>query len=467
MLERNRPAFFVFDPPGGMARKFATYLVLHGVDFLLDKLDKTTHGLGFPFCPPSLNSDPDQQEAENRQTISETNAAVVRSEGKLDTTKNHMIHRGLSDAFLLLIYQRTPVPFYLLKDCFNGDTDNAQYLLRNCTNPEIVLRFEYYHALRGQQRQFEVGPAERRLIEICGCPQLRKRCQATFDLEAFINGGGIALFDGSSLNNLSRQDAALIMGMVLLLLIALARSGRLKRRLVIVIDEGLNAGIIDANITRALKEAGKWGIEFHLITQSPLFSDPEITEGLMMCDVIYFFKQINPKAAMFAAEICGTMTLDPLKVKEIITRVHKEHAGVDIQEIETSSEQFDPHGKKRGGGKNKGFIALPIYRDKEEQQIVRQSLDDQIKLMAQHFMLLGVGETVIKEGSTVVQPPGQLPMLDMPLRANDPWQLFPRITLGERKLQVYLDSLKTRPEFQFPLPFTTCLPKKQRRTAME
>lgn len=468
MRERNRPAFVVFDPPGSMVRKLGTYLTLHGIPFLNDAVRETSGVLGYTFCARSQNPDPDQEEAENRETISDVIAALLRAEGKMDATKNQMIQRGLIDALMLLIYQDTPCPFYLLQHCFFGESEQAQYLLAHCTSPEIALRFAYYHGLKGPQRQFEVGPAERRLMTVCSCPQFRKRCQETFDLAHFLNNGGILLMDGSSKGNLSREDASLVMGMVLLRIISLARSGKLTRRVVLIIDEGINTGLIDGNLARALKEAGKWGLEFHILMQVPETVDPEVSEGINQCCTIkYCFKQASPKSARFLAEILGTLTMDPMRVKEVITRIRKEHSGdVEIQRITHTNESEDEHGNKRKGI-TEGHIAIPKFIERTEEEIVRMSLDDQIKLMAQNLMLLTVGWCIIQYGSDVVIGDKQLPMLPMPERANWPSQLIPRITLGERKLSQYLESLKCLPAYKTPETFICTTQKKKRKTAMD
>ena len=84
---------------------------------------------------------------------------------------------------------------------------------------------------------------------------------------------------------------------------------------------------------------------------------------------------------------------------------------------------------------------------------MRFSLDEQIKLMAQKMMLHFVGCCTIKNGTNVVQFDTPLPMLQMPNHGDWPWQLKPRISLGERKLSVYLDSLKSLPAYQPRQPF--------------
>jgi hypothetical protein len=377
--------------------------------------------------------------------------------------------RALTDAFLLYIYQREDVPFYFLQDCFVPETDRAQYLLKNCTNPEVAFRFQFYHAQQGQQREFQVGAAERRLVEMCSSPQFRRRCRKTFDLADFFNRGGKLLMSGKSKNNLSREDAALVMGTTILRVIALARSGAITRPLVIILDEGLNTGLLDLNVARALRQSGQWGggVEWHLLLQNITFGDPEITESVLgNCDVLYFFKQVSPAAARVAAEICGTMEYDHLRIKEIVTRIRQVHDGVDIEMIEHTSESVDDKGNKRTTT-SEGHISKPRYIEQTEEDIRRMSFDEQFRLMMKRMMTHSVGCCTVKEGIHVVHFDTPLPMLKLPDRANWPWRLSPRITLSERKLQLYRESLVSHPAYQPLESFVCTLPKKNRNTGME
>ncbi len=468
MLAKDRPSFWVFDSARELVWKIALYLAIHEVDFLFDALRNTTHGLGLPFCLPSTHPDPEQAEAENRETMRDTISVLVRGEGKIDTSQNPMLDRALADAVTLLLCQRTPASPDKLEDCFVADSDNARYLMQNCDRRtkrgrKVYRRFLFYHRLFGQQREYNVGAAERRINKVCECPQYRKRCAATIDPVAFINGGGIALFDGSSKGNLNREDSALLMGMTILMLISLARSGQLKRRLVIGIDEARTSGLIDLNVARALAEAGKWNIEFHLITQNMLTMPPEIQESILgNCTRLYLFKQPNPRAARFFAEIAAIKNFDAMRVKEVIRRLRQEHLGVDVQEIEHTSVQYDDEGKRKGSGKSTSHVSTPIYGTREEETIVRYTPEEQILEWMQRLLCYGVGQCAVIEEDVAVDL-GRVPMLPFPARANWPWQRKPLITLAERKLACHLAAQKTRPAFQFKTQETTW----KRRTVME
>lgn len=470
MLEKDGPAYLVLDPAGGMVEKLSQYLVLNGVDFIFDEVENNHVAPGYGFFQKSTEADSKDFVAETRQLISDVTGILMRSEGKLNAQSMKSTQQVIRDAVLLYVHQKEDVPFYLLQNCF-VDSPEADYLLKNCTNPDTQLRFELYRRLQGQQREAQgVGAVERRLIEICACPQFQARCHKSFDLAAFFNRGGKLLLSGRSKNNrLSREDAALVMGATLLRVIALLRSGAITRPLVICLDEGMNTGLLDLNCARALRQSRQFGggVEWHLILQTITLGDPEITESVLgMCDILYFFKQVSPAAARTAAEICGTITFDPMRIKEVVTKIRQVHDGVDIQNITHTSESKDEKGNKRITT-SEGHISIPRYIEKTEEEIRRMSFDEQFRLMMQILMMHDVGCCTIKDGSSVVHFHEPLPMLQFPERALWPWQLSPRITLGERKLAVYLELLKSHSAYQSPEPFVCTTQKKNRKTAMD
>src|SRR5207253_2035067 len=122
-------------------------------------------------------------------------------------------------------------------------------------------------------RRTETAPAERILRAVCTSPAFTIRSGgATFDLRRFLDGRGILILDGSSQGNLSRDAASVMMGAVILRVIQHGRTG-VQSRVVLVLDEAVNAGLVGLHESQALSEAGKWGLEFHILVQDP-FSFP-------------------------------------------------------------------------------------------------------------------------------------------------------------------------------------------------
>lgn len=69
-------------------------------------------------------------------------------------------------------------------------------------------------------------------------------------------------------------SASVMMGAIILRVIHHCRIGS-HSRVVLVLDEAVNADLIGVHESRALSEAGKWGLEFHILIQNP-FSFPSV-----------------------------------------------------------------------------------------------------------------------------------------------------------------------------------------------
>ena len=74
--------------------------------------------------------------------------------------------------------------------------------------------------------------------------------------------------------------------------------------MVLALDEAVTADLIGLYESRALSEAGKWGLEFHILIQNPFgFGSDEIRTGVLQnCWRHEWFRQGNPEAARLAAE---------------------------------------------------------------------------------------------------------------------------------------------------------------------
>ncbi|MDB5344281.1 MAG: hypothetical protein JWP89_2658 [Schlesneria sp.] len=472
MRMRDGPAFVWIDPPGTGVEEAQGHLVRYGIPFLADTLHETGTTLGYDFFSPSQNPDSEQREAENREAVFEAIAVAIRSRGLTSVEGNPIIRQGLQDAFSILINQKTAVPFTILRNCFVKESDNFQYLVEHCTDPQTYLKFMYYGGLSAKDREYHCGPAERIIQAICDCPQFKRRCVPTFDLAEFLNEGGKLFIDGRSVGNLSRPDSSLLMGQIILTVIRLARSGKLKRRVVLIIDEGKNADLIDLNLVRAMAEAGKWGLEIQVLIQNPLFKDMNITDELFQnANTRFLFKHTNPASAQFVAEMIGYPKLDPLVIRKTEYRTVQRHDGFDLEQVISTGEWKSEDGKA-GASTNHGTVARPRYKEEIEEHDVLYSLDDLIKLKRRDVTNLGVGECHIMQGNSVTNQPEYLPML------QDPWpgQKFsrhPYIPRWQEELRVYLEQLKaTNPAYQcgvIKLPAWTPPPQppKKRKSGLD
>ena len=446
----DRPGVVLIDPHDGFARKALIKTMEYGLlqtgKVIFDNLADTQNVPGYTFLRASDNPDPDQQVAENRESVSHAKSNAVRMEGKLDTSENQIIDEGLTNVFNLFIYQRTPIPFFWLQDAFNFESDRFLYLLDNCTDERTVEKFKVYSTLNPRDFEYKCGPAQRRIEKICSCPQFQKRCVETFDFVTFLNNGGIWIGSGESKGNLSREDMSFLFGMILLLVIQIARSGKLKRKVIVIIDEGMNAKLIDRNIARALAEAAKWNLEFWLIIQDPLSLPDDVRDLIFQCcDTKYFFRQVSPRATRFAAEIVAIPQLDPDKVKHVD---HRTRTVVEsYEEIKTKGQSVRKVGTGKQVTDTTGTHFRPIHKDVQEDIIQRYSFDEQVKLYEQIIATLLVGWCVIRSGSYVSKKAEYIEMLRMPWEGLV-YQRKPLITLAEFKVQKVLEQVHQRPEYQ-------------------
>lgn len=453
----RRPALLMVDPPGRMVRK-AAYCCTHlGIDFLYEEVSETKNTLGYDYSGWSTNPDPEQREAENNELKTERIALYMQHRGVMDDRGNPIISEGLNDAMDLSIHQLTPKPIWKLDGCFERLSENHKLWLDGCTNKNLRMNFQMYGRLRPRDWEFKCAPAARILRKFGRMPAFRARCVQTFDMAAFFNRGGALLVSAKSgidgTGNLGRQDASFIFTMIIREVLRLARAGRLTRRIIIVIDEGINADLIDLHIARALAEMRGMsaGVEFILIIQNPLrFADPVITESIRAnCSIKFIFRTNDPRYCDEAADIVGTPHFNPLEVKYVERRARQVEGRVIEIPTETVTVTKDEDGNTRKGvskGTSNRTMRETVYDDvehhftpEERRQRVRR------KLMTQ-----GVGECFIVKGNYVSQDPVYIPMRKMPWDGLL-YSRYPRVSLAEFKLQQKLLELKKTPPYQNPV----------------
>lgn len=455
----DRAAQVWIDPHGQMVTQVAEHCVHRGLHltghFLHDQLFETSNVIGSNFLEASTHPDPEQREAFDRQAISEAIAVCVQAEGKTDLMKNPVIRTGLSDAFNLLIRQKTPISPVLLRNAFVGDSEDHHVLCQNCTREGLAKTFRKYGRMSNRDWEFNCGPAHRRLEMLFGSPQFRKRCIATHDFCNFLNDGGIYVVDGTSIGNLSREDARLLMAMKILQVIWLARSGQLTRKVVLIIDEGTNAGLIDMNIARALAEARKWGIEIQLILQNPItFAPPEIRESVFQhCTRQFYLKQVNPDAVDFVTRLCVSR-INPWAVHSVETRTRLEHDGYDIDHVVNEGQWITGEGEdmKTGTTSNVNQVARARYRERQEEFIRYMTPEQQRIQIQQEIDGLEVGECIIRTSRGVSNSAIYVPMLLPPFTTKSGRTLIYDTasgqTLANRNWEIAREQMKSRPEYQ-------------------
>lgn len=422
LARRGDCSLVVMDPPGTLARKLLLHLHALGLAdrVLYDRLADTDRVPGFDWLAPSVHPDPLQREAENDERVREFAAILLRRRGIQDPARTPLIEEWLLAALRLYLAQQSPVPLPWLPDVFDLSSPTRSRLLASCTDARLVRKIHEHASLSPTARRTEAAPAERILRAVCTSPAFKVRSgEPTFDLGRFLDDRGILILDGNSQGNLSRDAAAVMMGSVILRVIQHCRT-RSKNRVVLVLDEAVNAGLIGVHESQALAECGKWGLEFHILIQSPFsFPSEEIRTSVLQNTWRHeWFRQGSPEAARLAAEDVGTPLLDPLKVHHDEKRFRTTDAGYDHIPAESRSETVDEHGR-RSRSTSWGTVVRPRRREVAYTQPHYTALRDQILLIQKELMLLQPGWRFVR-CDRITQDPEYVPMLGEP-RASRGW----------------------------------------------
>jgi hypothetical protein len=459
LASKGEAAMVLMDPPGTLASKFLLHLHALGLthQVIYDRLSGTDRVPGYEWLVPSVHPDPLQREAENEERIRTFASVLLRRRGIQDPARTPLIEEGVLAALRLYLSQGTPCPLPWLAEAFDLRSQARAHLLAHSTEPELVRKFQQYAALSLTARRTETGPAERILKAVLQSPAFRVRSEgATFDLGNFLDEKGILILDGSSQGNLSRDAASVMMGAIILRVIEHCRTGA-KSKVVLILDEAMNADLIGVHEARALSEAGKWGLEFHILIQDPFgFPSPEIRSNVLQnCWRHEWFRQGSPEAAQLAAEDIAIPLLDPLRHHHTEYRVREKGTGHETVETLSRSEWLDHQGKRSSGIT---WRNVPLTRRREVKDPVERytSLPDQILLMQKKLMLLKPGERFVR-GDTVDPKPEYVPML------RHPWSALKRqgrqtTKKLELSFQRTLAALKQRPVYRPPTRRHTSAP---------
>jgi hypothetical protein len=449
-------AIVLLDPHGTLARKFLLHLDLAGLTgrTIYDRLADTDRVPGYDWLTPSAHPDALQREAENDERVREFAEVLIRRRGSQGTAGTPLIEETLLAALRLYVRQRTPVPLPWLANAFEVRSEARSRLLANCAEPELVRKFHELASLSPTARRAETAPAERILRAVLHSPAFRVRSgDATFDVGQFLDGRGILILDGGSRGNLSRDAASVMMGAVILRVIRHARTGA-ANRIVLVIDEAVNGHLVGLHESQALAEAGKWGLEVHVLAQDPFgFPTAEIRSNVLQnCGRHEWFRQGSADAARLAAEDIATPQFDPLRVHHLETRTRVVDAGFDRVRTSGTNKSVDSLGRKVKGV-SEHSVLWPRRKDVKETQERYTALLDQTLLVQKELMNLAPGYRFVRDETVTATP-------EYVRRLADPWS--PNESPGGRigrgrtgwladaKFRMTLDRLRERPFYRDP-----------------
>jgi hypothetical protein len=455
LARQEECAIVLLDPPGTLATQFLLHLRARRLDgrVIYDRLADTDYVPGYDWLTASDQADPFQRRAENDERIREFAAILLRRRGIHDPAKTPVIEEGLLAALQLYLAQDSPVPLPWLADVFDRRAEAHVYLLEHCTKPALAQKFREYAALSPSVRRAEVAPAERILQAVLHSPAFQVRSGgATFALEQFLNERGVLILDGSSHGNLSRDAVSVMMGAIILRIIRHCRTGS-KCRVVLVLDEAVNADLIGLQESRALAEAGKWNLEFHILVQSPFsFPSEDIRQNVLQnCWRHEWFRQGSPAAARLAAEDVAIPLLNPLQVHHTEQSVRTAIAGFHRLRLASGNEWTDASGKKRRLT-SWHTILWPHSRVIREEQDRYTTLADQILLMQKELMQLRPGWRFVRS-DTVTPAPEYVKLLRHKWSLLGSWSDrdgFLGIGADEAKVSDILAMLKQHPTFRPP-----------------
>lgn len=467
----DAPGVILLDAHGSFAEKAAMrceQLGLFGRDLVrFDRLHDTRRGLGYGFIEPSTNPDPEKREAENREKITDVKSIFVRTEEKVDTTQSVMIDEVMDDVLSLAFDRNEAIPFYFLQHAFQFDSQTYKYLISTCRNDWTKTKFGEYERLPVRDFEYKCGPVRRRIEKFCKCIQARKRSIATFDMAAFLNRGGKLLISGESEGDFGRDDLSRVLGMLIVRIISFARAGKLKRKVIFIIDEGVAAKLIDMNVARALDECRKWNVEFLLIMQHPRSLPPEVGNSVFTnCKRVYVFQQPDPDSALFFAKKIQIPQLS-LEVKYTDVSTRRVTTGYAPIETQSTSTAKDAAGGKRVT-ETAGQHLLPIQQDVQDEHPRYFTFDELVMRRQQELMRLGTGEYECVSTKYISKGPEHFEMLRLKWEGLM-YPSKPPIPMAKRKLELALATEYAKPDYQLRLvdyPTWTPPPKAATTTPM-
>jgi hypothetical protein len=413
-----------------------------------DEYRLVDHGIGVDFFEKSVAESPQRREAENREIIALHKTIYVRAEDELDTAKTVMIDEVFDDVLSFILENTNAVEITDLLYVFAFDSPIFQKLYDGCTNSFTKFKFDEYRHLAPAEKERKLTPVRRRIEKLVRCIQLRNRSVPTMDLVSFLNMGGWYIANAGSEGDLGREDASKLSGLLIILLINWARTGRLKRKVIVIIDEGVGLKIIDRNIARALDMARKWGLMFVLVIFSPFALPEEVRIPVMNIRKKIIFMQPDPDAAHYFARI---LAIRQLKIETKYTTHTTRSVEDGYEVIPTTSRGIAKYPTGKHQTETHGQTIRTKRRDVEEIQEHPYTFEEIILKKQGEVMNMDVGEFEIASTNYVSSQPQQFTMLEMP------WENLyhpgpPRMPLAEYKLKKLMESLyATNPAYQLKL----------------
>jgi len=419
----DRPAIVDIDLHGGTvetgAIKAHQYGLLETGQAVIDRIRETRHAPGYDILQPSDNPDPEQRYAENRAMVQDIQAMVMRDRGQLDATPNPAIDEASNDLFSLALFRRREhaLQFDWLDHGFRFEKKTHHYIVNTCERDKTREKFNDYADLKKRSlRDFQINcvSVQRIISKRTDCIQFVKRCGRTTDWAAFLNKGNLLFVSGESKGNIGRQDATRIAEMILRKIMNLARMGKFNRRVIVCINEGVGAGLLDAMFIRDLAEARKWNIQFVILVPDVFMLDETVRHAVLeLCKTKYVGYQPNPASARLFAEMIEVPQMNLHTVKSTDYTTRRVTVGYDQIGTRGKSVSKDPLGGKRIT-ETEGTHFIPIQHDVQEAHDKTYTHEEKIVLRQQKLMKPATGWFHVISLSYISTDPEYFPLLPMP-----------------------------------------------------
>lgn len=217
--------------------------------------------------PRSTHPNPLIREAEDEQTADHFTDILGRRREVASLASAPLIEEWVKAAVRLVLFQRTPCPASHILFAFRPQHPIFQRLLDGCERSDV--REKFVAIAHGDIKHPTYAPAHR-LITGIDSPVFTARCGTSFPLERHLESGGILIVEGGG-GSISEHVSHLILATIVMRTIQYVRTRpKPYPRVLLAMDEALNANLIGASgfEARALAECQKMGLDCHLLIQT-------------------------------------------------------------------------------------------------------------------------------------------------------------------------------------------------------
>ena len=343
---RKDVAIVLLDPhPRSLAWNVFSHLVARGMEHrvIFDQLPYFSRVPAYRFLPQSTARNSLKRAAQHEQ-YAQTFTDILcrrRSASSATLSTSPQTEEWTLKAIRFLLHQRQERPASDLRYVFKPGHPIFNLLLHQCTDPDTL--FDFHQIAEGSVRRSQFAAAERLISGVCGSPAFIARCGTTFDLPKFLSNAGILIVEGGG-DGVSGDTMRTIMGALILQVIQYVRtrSGS-KPRVLLVMDEATNAGLISQHEVHALAECQKMGLDLHILVQLLDFPSSQVAAGVMTnCIRHEWFYASDPAVARKAADDLGLSSeeADSVRKLKIGERYVKTRHGVQREQVEMMDDPW-------------------------------------------------------------------------------------------------------------------------------